>query len=124
MKAINDHTRVCPVCGKIHYPPDLETYVFQRDIKEGKTTKRLYFCKWSCLQAWEAGRKKNRKEEEEKRRKIAKELAGESFCADCRYCIKGKFGFVDCTLYSVPTQTGKEACGRFKPKWDYQKEVE
>ena len=53
MMCINDHTRTCPVCGKLHYPPDLNSYAYKRVVKRGRETLTLYFCKWSCLRKWE-----------------------------------------------------------------------
>jgi len=59
-----DHRKKCPVCKEYRIIGDLDAYVFQRDVKEGKVTKRLYFCGWNCMRAWEASRKKERKAEE------------------------------------------------------------
>lgn len=49
MMCINDHTRVCPVCGTIHYPPDLQNYAYKKVVKKGKQTITYYFCRYNCF---------------------------------------------------------------------------
>ena len=116
MMCTNDHTRVCPVCGTIHYPPDLTTYVYKRVFNDGKQVLTLYFCKWSCLRKWE--------KDHEKKPIIETPLkTGDEHCSDCRYCVKGKYGFIDCTVNQAATNLRKVACRRFKPRWDDQEEV-
>ena len=117
MMCINDHTRTCPVCGTIHYPPDLTSYVYKRVIRVGHTTETLYFCRWSCLRKW--------KKEHATMTKVPETplKTGDEHCSDCRYCIKGKYGFIDCTVYQAATNLNRVACRRFKPRWDDQEGV-
>lgn len=111
-----DHTRICPVCGKLHWPCDLDNYAFRKIVKTKNGSETLYFCKWSCLRKWEKDQEKPPK------REFALKT-GEEHCADCRYCIRGKYGFIDCTIYSQGTRPEKKACRRFMPRYDDQKEV-
>ena len=116
-----DHWKECPVCGKPHCVGDLKAYVFQRTIKTPKKENiTLWFCGWNCLVKWEKDTE-GRKKAIAKREKYVK--TGEEKCSDCRYCIKGRYGFVDCTLRSGATNPEKDACKRFKPKYDYQESV-
>ena len=118
---VTDHTRFCPVCGKRHYPCDLDDYVYKRIVKTPKKeTLTLYFCSWTCLRKWD-------KDEEGRKNAIAKRetyiKTGEERCGDCRYCVRGKYGFIDCTVYSRPTNPEKKICRRFKPQYDYQESI-
>lgn len=66
MKHLSDHTRKCPICGKLFWPPDLDTYVFKRTQQRSI----VYYCSWHCLREYEAhhvdGRKaRHRKEDNE-----------------------------------------------------------
>ena len=33
MNGAVDHSRICPVCGTIHWPPDLNNYAFRRVVR-------------------------------------------------------------------------------------------
>ena len=55
MSHLDRHEKICPFCGKVHYPPDLNTYVYQVKKKVDRNhSKAMYFCKYSCKKAWEA----------------------------------------------------------------------
>lgn len=113
-----DHERICPVCGKPHYPPDLNNYGFRRVVREKDQTITLYFCKWSCLRKWEA----DRTAKKPPARETVLKTGGEH-CSDCRYCVKGKYGFIDCTVYCQATSLNRRACRRFKSKYEEQEEA-
>ena len=39
----------CAVCGKAFYMPTKETWTYKHPVGRGM----MYFCKWSCMRAWE-----------------------------------------------------------------------
>ena len=44
----------CPQCGKQYYVNDCQTWVYKRSVSENKDhAKILYFCRYSCMRAYE-----------------------------------------------------------------------
>ena len=118
----------CPTCGKSFYilEPDMWVYKMNPTLKPGIQT-LLYFCKYSCLTKYQDEYEKQlkvrrheaavlRKKGKLKERKdLEKYLAGK-VCSECRYCMKSKFGFYDCSVSCYSVGLMKAACYKFKPK--------
>lgn len=124
--------KICPICKKAFFIPDTRNWAYKISIsKTVEGHKTLYFCKYSHKRQYETEHeqklKDNRKKQADKT--IKKRTAGkigrppepeedylDKFCIDCRYCVKGKYGFSDCTVYSFPINPYKCACKRYRSK--------
>ena len=134
----------CPVCGKVWYIDPPEMWVPKREINTNGSRKTVYFCKsshkWEFDDKYEEERERKRSEnaakrhEElkkkhaegkkascgrkkttlEERKKAAEEREGKT-CTDCRYALKDRFGFWNCS-FQYNCKPFRKACGCFKPK--------
>ena len=119
---------VCPTCGKRFYilEPDMWVYKMTPMVSKGKQ-QLFYFCKYTHMKQYQeqydailkdrrhqAAALRNKKKKSE-RKELEKVLAGKR-CAECRYCMKSKFGFYDCSVSCYSVGLMKAACYKFKPK--------
>lgn len=82
-----DHKRICPICGKTHYPPDLDTYVYKRrdwHKRDAHEEAIFYFCSWSCMRKWD-------KEQDEKYKKKKTEERAVRWYEQYHTCFECKF---------------------------------
>ena len=47
-----DSTRICPVCMKEFFIPDIEQWAYKH-WETNKKKKRIYFCSWGCMRKYE-----------------------------------------------------------------------
>ena len=123
----------CPVCGKVFYIPCQSLWAYKKNVKRKAVNHNtLYFCKYSCKRKYDEQYSRAeiiaRKRETEKavaERTQSKRLGRpptpeedytEKQCADCRYCMQVKYGFTDCTIYSMAINPYRPACKRYKRK--------
>ena len=118
---------VCPTCGKSFYILEPDLWVFKMTPSIGKYRDTLvYFCKYTHLKQYreeyeikvkerrhQAAVLRNKKKFQD-RKQLEAYLSGKC-CGECRYCIKGKYGFYDCSVSSYSVGQMKAACKRFKP---------
>ena len=121
--------KTCQTCGRVFYVIYPDQWVYKEPVRMNGQNRMLYFHTYSCKRKFEETRKAASKNERKasvdrmrsvkKPSHIKKEYL-DKHCAECRYCAKGKYGFYDCTVYSMAINTTKYACGRFKPKYKEQ----
>lgn len=127
--------KTCPVCGKVFYIPQLTIWAYKKNVKRKDTNHNmLYFCRYNCKRKYDEQFSRDeiiaRKRETEKavalRNGRGKKRLGrpptpeedytEKQCAECRYCMQGKYGFMDCTVYSMAINPHRSACKRYRSK--------
>ena len=123
----------CPICGKVFFVPCLSTWVFKKNVnRKAANHCVLYFCKYSCKRKYDeqfsrneiiARKQKTEKAVEERARSkrlgrppTPEEDYREKTCAECRYRMQGRFGFTDCTIYSMAINPHRSACKRYRRK--------
>ena len=122
-------TKVCPTCHRAFYIPAPALYAYKMETKVNGVSTLLYFCRYSHKRQYENEREKKRSQRfQDKSDRLIRERVSsrgrppeaydyeDKNCEDCRYCIRGKFGFTDCTVYSRAINPGKAACRRYRPK--------
>lgn len=54
VSALGGAYRTCPTCGRIFFVTDCDSWVYKRNMTVNNRTRRLNFCKWSCMRKWDA----------------------------------------------------------------------
>ena len=54
-----DSTRICPVCMKEFFIPDIEQWAYKH-WETNKKKKRIYFCSWGCMRKYVLKRRRFR----------------------------------------------------------------
>lgn len=123
----------CPVCGKVFYIPCQSLWAYKKNVKRKAVNHNtLYFCKYSCKRKYDEQYSRDdikaRKREAEKKitDRVRSKCPGrpptpeedykEKTCTECRYCMHGKYGFTDCTIYSMAINPYRPACKRYRSK--------
>ena len=56
----------CATCGGEFFIPDIEDWAFKKyKTKKNNVTKTFYFCKWSCMRAWQRIHQPEKKRKED-----------------------------------------------------------
>ena len=113
----------CVECDKVFYicNPTIWAYKRYATRKEsGVGSKLLYFCSYHCKRSFDKRydeKPKKKREGKKGGNKLGKICIDRPnvLCGECRYCMSGRYGFKDCTLYGRPVDAMKQACLRYKP---------
>lgn len=110
--------KVCRQCGKVFYVLRPELWVYKRDVIVDGDHVLGYFHTYSCKRKFDAEYDKKLVDGRSTCHVHQRKQNIDKCCSDCRYPIKGKYGFYDCAICGVAVKMSKHACGRFKPKYE------
>jgi hypothetical protein len=117
--------KVCRECGKVFYVLRPELWAYKKKIETKQEKTMAYFHTYSCKKSFEE--KYNAQKVDgrttchlKQQKKKYKRICDGKSCDECRYFVKGKYGFYECSTSSVTVKPGKRACNRFKPMYEGQ----